>query len=124
MANCQAYTLVKGWVEDALMMAPMVKLLVALLVVWMFVSVVLVLSASRLTVQGGGVLACMEIVPVASPVSKRVRSNGASLGVVNRASCVERVLSKDWDYVSIVLRSWFQALALRLAMSDFLSRRK
>ncbi len=58
MLNCQPETLLRGWVLEALMMAPIVKkLVVGLLLDSMVASRVLVLLASRLRVQGGGVLA-------------------------------------------------------------------
>ena len=66
---------------EALMMAPMVtKLVVGLLMAWMVASLVLVLSASRLRVQGGGVLAWMDNGQCASPArTKRMRSAGKAL---------------------------------------------
>ncbi len=56
------------------MMAPMVtKLVVGLLMAWMLASLVLVLSASRLRVQGGGVLAWTDNGPYGSIARARSR---------------------------------------------------
>ncbi len=74
IANCHPKTLLTGLVDEAFMMAPTVIMVWAwmLWLVWMLVSVGLVLSASRLTVQGGGVLAWTGSVASVEVVTRRI----------------------------------------------------